>query len=155
MAPLTALQLTVADVCVMDVADNPIGSPQGAGVPMVKLVLEISKKIFPTASTFMRLVVPVVEGTETSCEPSFGVDEANTMGKLFPPSVDSKILTAAQFTEPALVPLTLQVTVAVPPAGQVTLVFGAVTWNGPAVFVTVTTTSEKAVCPTATGAVEL
>ena len=75
---------------------------------------------------------------------------------MLPPSVESRIFTAWQFTEPALVPFTAQVTVALPPAGQVMAVLlGELTWKGPAVLVTVTTTSVNAVCPTATGAVEL
>ena len=72
---------------------------------------------------------------------------AKTVGKVLPPSVDNKIFTVAQFTDPALVPFTLQVTVAALPAPQVTAVFGAVTAKGPAVFVTVTTASVKAVWP--------
>ena len=142
-------------VCVIADEANPVGSAQGGGVDIVKLVLEISKKIFPTASTFIRLVLPGVEGTVTTCEPSFAVEAARTVGKVFPPSVDNKIFTELQFTEPPLVPLTFHVTVAVLPPFHVTLVLGAVTWKGPAVFVTVTATSVKAVWPTATGAVEL
>src|SRR5678810_1011624 len=121
-------------------AANPVGLAHGAGVPMVKFVLEISKKIFPTASTFIRLVVPVVEGTVITSVPSFAVEDANTVGKVLPPSVDNKIFTAAQLTAPALVPFTLHVTVAALPVPQVTFVLGAVTWNGPEVLVTVTTT---------------
>jgi hypothetical protein len=136
-------------------AVRPDGFPHAGGVPIVKLVLEISKKIFPTASIFIRLVVPWVAGTVTTCDPSFAVEAAKTVGNVFPPSVDNKIFTAEQFTDPPLVPFTFHVTVAEPPALHVTFVFGDVTWNGPAVLVTVTTTSVKAVWPTATGAVEL
>src|ERR1019366_4118707 len=118
-------------------AVKPVGFPHAGGVPIVKLVLEISKKILPTASTFIRLVVPCVEGTVITSEPSFGVDAAKTVGNVFPPSVDNEIFTFAQFTDPALVPFTLHVTVAVPPALHVTFVLGAVTWNGPDVLVTV------------------
>ena len=132
---------------------KPVGSAHGGGVDIVKLVFEISKKIFPTASTFIRLVVPCTEGTVTTCEPSLGVADAKTVGNVFPPSVDNKMFTELQFTEPAFVPFTDHVTVAVLPAFQVTFVFGAVTWNGPAVLVTVTTTSVNVVCPTETGLV--
>ena len=82
-----------------------------------------------------------------SSDPSFAVAAANTVGNVWPPSVDNKIFTEAQFTDPALVPFTLQVTVAVPPALQLIAVFGEVTANGPEVFVTVTTASVNAVCP--------
>jgi hypothetical protein len=154
IAPPTALQPTVAVVCVTEDAARPAGLPQATPAPIVKLELEISKKILPTASTFMRLVVPGVDGMVTTSEPSFAVDEANIVGKVFPPSVDNKMFTEAQLTEPPLVPLTLHVTVAGLPPAHVTFVLGAVTWNGPAVLVTVTTTSVKAVWPTAAGDVE-
>ncbi len=126
---------------------NAVASPHvgGGAEPIVKFVLEISKKILPTASTFIRLVVPVVEGRVTTSEPSLAVEEAKLVGNVFPPSVDNKIFTAAQFTDPPFVPFTFHVTVAEPPAFHVTFVLGAVTWNGPAVLVTVTTTSVKAV----------
>ena len=120
---------------------------------MVKLVLEISKKMFPTASTLMRLVVPGVDGTVTTSDPSLAVEEAKTVGKVFPPSVDNKMFTALQFTDPVLVLFTDHVTVAVLPAFHVTFVLGAVTWKGPAVFVTVIATSVNAVWPTDTGLV--
>ena len=107
--------------------------------------------MFPTASTFMRLVVPEVDGTVTTSDPSLSVPDAKTVGKVFPPSVDNKIFTELQLTDPVLVLFTDHVTVAVLPAFQVTFVLGAVTWKGPAVFVTVTTTSVNAVWPTDTG----
>ena len=53
-----------------------------------------------------------------------------------------------------LVLLTVQVTVCVVPAPQLTAVLGAETPNGPAVPLTVTTISAKDVCPTS-GTVEL
>ncbi len=49
--------------------------------PIVKFVLEISKKIFPTASTFMRHVVLGVDGTVISCDPSLLVAAINTVGQ--------------------------------------------------------------------------
>ena len=128
------------------VSFKPVGSPQAAGVPMVKLVLEISKKIFPTASTFMRLVPPGVLGTATSSEPSFAMPDAN-IENVLPPSVDKRIFTVAQLTGAAVVLFTLQVTVAFPPALHVIFVFGDVTANGPEVLVTVTTASVNPVCP--------
>ena len=112
---------------------------------MVKLVFEISKRMFPTASTFMRLVVPELDGTVTTSDPSLAVEEAKTVGKVFPPSVDNKMFTELQLTDPPLVLFTDQLTVAGLPPFHVTFVLGAVTWKGPAVFVTVTTTSVKAV----------
>ena len=129
----------------MDDAVNPAGFAHAGPATIVKLVLEISKKIFPTASTFIRLVVPWVEGTVIISEPSLAVEAANTIGKVFPPSVDNKIFTEVQFTDPVFVPFTLHVTVARLPALHVIFVLGAVTWNGPAVLVTVTTISVNAV----------
>ena len=75
----------------------------GVTVPMVKFALEISKKILPIASILIRLVVPGVLGTVTCSEPSLAVEETNSV-KVCPPSVDNKIFTLAQFTEPPLVP---------------------------------------------------
>ncbi len=129
------------------VSFRPVGLPQAAGAPIVKLVLEISKKIFPTASTFIRLVVPVVFGTFITSVTSFAVAAANTVGNVCPPSVDNKIFTLWQFTDPPFVPFTLHVTVAVDPAFQVIFELGEVTAKGPAVFVTVTTASVNAVWP--------
>jgi hypothetical protein len=103
----------------------------------------------------MRFVVPEMEGTLIVSVPSLVVAEANIVGNVCPPSVDNKMFTCWQLTEPVLVLFTFQVTVAVPPDGQVILVLGDDTVNGPAVLVTVTTTSVKAVCPTETGAEEL
>src|SRR5262245_24667558 len=71
-------------------------------------------------------------------EPSLVVLAASTSGNVFPPSVERLILTLAQLTGAAVVPLTFQVTVCVPPPVQVTAVFGAVTANGPAAAVTFT-----------------
>src|SRR4030095_7703356 len=138
-------QLTVVEVCVGVVFDNPVGSPQAGAPPIVKFVLEISKKIFPTASTFTRQVELGDDGTVITSEPSLAVAAANTVGNVSPPSVDNKILTVAQLTDPALVPFTFHVTDAELLSFQVTAVFGAVTANGPAVLVTVTTTSVNAV----------
>src|SRR6187551_1953063 len=115
-------------------AVKPVALPHAGGAPIVKLVLEISKKILPTASIFTRFVVPVVAGTVITCVPSLAVDAAKTVGNVLPPSVDSKIFTAWQFTDPALVPFTAHVTVAVLPAPHVMFVLGAVTWNGPDVL---------------------
>ncbi len=61
----------------------------------------------------------------------------------------------AQLTPFAVVPATFQVTVCVEPAVQETAVLGALTTNGPAAAVTVTTISVNWVCPTLMGAVEL
>mgnify|MGYP001771087526 CR=1 FL=1 len=108
---------------------------------MVKLALEISKKILPTASTLMRAVVVAVFGMVTTSVPSFGVLAANTVGKVCPPSVDKEIFTLAQLMGAAVVPFTLQVMVCAEPPAQVTAVLGAVTAKGSAVSFTVTTMS--------------
>src|SRR4051794_4067824 len=118
----------VAAVCVIPDDVKPVGVPHAGGVPIVKLVFEMSKKIFPTDSILIRLVVPCVAGTVTVSVPSLAVEEAKTVGNVLPPSVDKRMFTAWQFTEPALVPFTAHVTVAVPPALQVMFVFGEVTW---------------------------
>ncbi len=89
----------------------------------------------------MRAVVVAIDGTVMVSVPSFAVLARITVGKVLPPSVDRDIFTLAQFTEPVLVLFTSQVMVCEVPLFQVTLVFGAVTLNGPAVLVTVMATS--------------
>ncbi len=115
---------------------------------IVKLVLEISKKILPTASTFILAVVLAPTGIVTACEPSFAVLAAKTVGKVCPPSVDNEILTFAQLTGAAVVFATFHVTVCVELPAHETFVFGAVTENGPEVLLTVTIISSNWVCPT-------
>src|SRR6478609_1337764 len=68
-------------------------------------------------------------------------------GYVNPPSVDSKMLTFAQFTGATLVPATLQVTVCEEAAAQLTAVFGALTTKGPAVPFTVTFIKSSEVWP--------
>jgi hypothetical protein len=121
---------------------------------MVKLVFEISKKILPTASTFIRAVVVAVLGMVSTSVPSFGVLDVNTVGKVWPPSVDKDIFTFAQLMGERLVLFTLHVMVCADPPVHDTAVFGAVTAKGPAVPFTVTTMSANCVCPTLAGAVE-
>lgn len=82
---------------------------------MVKLVFEISKKILPTASTFILAVVVGVFGITNASVPSFGVLAANTVGKVCPPSVLKEIFTLAQLTGEAVVLATAQVMVCVEP----------------------------------------
>ena len=108
---------------------------------IVKFALEISKKILPTASTFTRAVVVGVFGITNASVESLGVLAANTVGNVWPPSVDKDIFTLAQFTGEAVVPATDHVIVLVEPPAQDTLVLGDVTWNGPEVLVTVTVIS--------------
>ena len=134
---------------------NPVGSPQATAPLIVKLVLLISKKILPTASTFILAVVVGSTGITKDSVPSLGVLAASTVGKVCPPSVLNDIFTLAQLTGEAVVLATFQVMFWVEPPAHVTAVLGDVTLNGPDVLLTVTTTSEKAVWPTATGAVEL
>ena len=118
-------------------------------------MLLISKKILPTASTFILAVVEGVVGITKDSEPSLAVLAINTVGKVCPPSVLNEIFTLAQLTGDAVVLFTLHVIFCAEPPANVTAVLGAVTANGPEVLLTVTTTSLKAVWPTATGAVEL
>ena len=94
---------------------NPIGSPHAAAPLMVKLALLISKKIFPTASTFILAVVVGVFGITNASVPSFGVLAINTVGKVCPPSVLKEIFTFAQLTGAAVVLATLHVMVCVDP----------------------------------------
>ena len=155
MAPLTVFQLTVADVSVIADEARPVGLGHPTGALIVKFVFEMSKKILLAASTFILLVVPGVDGTVITCVPSLAVAAANTVGKVFPPSVDNKIFTLLQLTGLAVVLFTFHVTVAAPPPLHVIFVFGEVTWKGPEVLLTVTTTSVNAVWPTATGTLEL
>ena len=122
---------------------------------MLKLLLEISKKILPTDSTFILAVVVGMLGIVTGCVPSLGVLEASVYGQVLPPSVDIRMFTLAQLTGAAVVLLTVQVIFCVDKPVQDTAVFGEDTPKGPEVFVTVTAMSVNCVCPTLTGAVEL
>lgn len=129
--------------------------PEGGGV-IAKFVLEMSKKIFPTDSILtLAVVVAGTAGKFTTSVPSLGVLAESTNGKVWPPSVDNNILTSEQLTGAVVVFATFQVMVCADEAGHDTFVFGCVTWNGPEVFVTVTTMSVNAVWPTFIGAVEL
>ena len=154
-APLTEAQLIVAVLLPMAEEANPDGVPQLLPAVMVKLVLEISKKIFPTDSTFILAVVVGVFGMAKVSVPSFGVLAANTVGKVCPPSVDKDIFTLAQLTGKAVVLATFHVTVCEEEPGHERFVLGCVIMNGPEVLLTVTTMSVNWVWPTVTGAVEL
>ena len=112
---------------------------------MVKLELEISKKILPTASILILAVLVGVAGMLTASLPSFAVLATNTVGKVRPPSVESEIFTLAQLTGAAVVLATDQVIVCVEFPAQLKLVFGAVTAKGPEVLLTVTTISVNCV----------
>ena len=144
----------VADVVVMPDAVSPDGAAQPEPAVIVKLVLEISKKILPTASTFILAVVVGVLGIITTSLPSLAVLATKVL-KVVPPSVEMDIFTLAQLTGEAVVPATFQVTVCDELPAHDTAVLGAVTENGPEVLVTVTVMSAKFVCPMVTGAVEL
>jgi hypothetical protein len=85
---------------------NPVG-----GVSIVKLVLQMSKKILPTDSTLIRAVVVGELGIITSSVPSFAVLATNVTGKVNPPSVDKRIFTFEQLTGALVVFATVQVTV--------------------------------------------
>ena len=98
----------------------------------MKFVSEISKKILPTASTFIRAVVVGMLGIKTDSAPSLGVLARRMVGNVLPPSVEREILTFAALTGAAVVLATFQVTLRLVSAGTVTAVLGAVTANGPA-----------------------
>ncbi len=129
---------------------NPEGVPQPAPDVIVKLVLEISKKILPTASTFILAVVVGVLGMVTAWLPSLGV-LASSVVNVVPPLVEMEIITLAQLTGAAVVLFTDQVMVCVEFPAHDTAVLGAVTAKGPEVLETVTTISSNCVCPTEEG----
>ena len=99
----------MAVVAVMAELARPVGVPQPAAALIVKLVLEISKKILPTASTLILAVVVAVLGITKASVPSFGVLATNTVGKVLPPSVLNEIFTLAQLTGDAVVLATAHV----------------------------------------------
>jgi len=114
----------------------PLTAGQVSAGERLKFAFEISKKTLPTASTFIRAVeLRMPLGNVTPALPSLGVLAARTMGKVWPPSVESVILTFAQLTGAAVVLATFQVTVRAPL--QLSPPFGAVTAKGPAVVMTV------------------
>jgi hypothetical protein len=122
---------------------------------MVKLVLEISKKMLPTDSTLILAVVVGVFGITNDSVPSLGVLADNTVGNVRPPSVEREIFTLAQLTGDAVVFATAQVIACVELPAHETAVLGDVTEKGPEVLLTVTTMSVNCVWPTLTGAEEL
>ncbi|HWP42343.1 MAG TPA: hypothetical protein VNO14_03840 [Blastocatellia bacterium] len=65
---------------------------------MEKLEFEMSKKMLPSASTFMRAEEVTALGTMKVCDPSLGVEAAIVIGKVSPPSVESETFTEEQFT---------------------------------------------------------
>src|SRR4051812_33989214 len=90
--------------------------------PIVKLVFEISKKIFPTASIFILAVVVGVLGIVTTSVPSLGVLATNVLN-VVPPSVERDIFTLAQLTGDAVVLATFHVMVCDELPGHDTAVF--------------------------------
>ena len=130
---------------VTDEAAKPVGALQPEPAVIVKFVLEISKKIFPTASIFILAVVVGVFGIVSTSLPSFGVLADKTVEKVLPPSVDKDIFTFAQLTGAAVVPATAHVIVCPELPAHDTAVLGAVTEKGPAVALTVTTISVNCV----------
>jgi len=78
---------------------------------MVKLELEISKNTLPMASTFTLAVVVGNIGIVTISEPSLGVLDNKTVGKVCPPSMDNEILTLAQLIGGSVVLFTSHVIV--------------------------------------------
>jgi hypothetical protein len=101
----------VAPDVVMADAVKPDGALHDEPEVIVKLAFEISKKIFPTASTFILAVVVGVFGMANTSDPSLAVLDVSTVEKVCPPSVDSDIFTFAQLTGERLVLFTLHVMV--------------------------------------------
>ena len=118
----------------------------------MKLVLEISKKIFPTASIFILAVVVGVLGMVTASLPSLGVLATNVL-KVVPPFVEMDIFTLAQLTGEAVVFATFHVIDCEELPAHDTAVLGAVTVKGPDELVTVIVLSANWVCPTDAGEV--
>lgn len=108
---LTAFQLRFALVVATDEEARPLALAQAEPEVIVKFALEISKKILPTASTFILAVVVGVFGIANASLPSLGVLAANTVGNVLPPSVLKDIFTLAQLTGAAVVLFTLHVIV--------------------------------------------
>ncbi|MBK6408083.1 MAG: hypothetical protein IPF66_25585 [Holophagales bacterium] len=80
---------------------------------IVKLGLEIAKKMFGGHATLTRAVAPAVGvfGTVIDWVPSFGVEARRVVGNVTPPSSENVSATFAQEIGAAVVPATLQVTV--------------------------------------------
>ena len=116
--------------------------------PMEKAAEFKAKKKFPTASTMTRQLGAWESGTVTACVPSLETLEARSAGKVFPPSVESLMLTLLTFTPLPVVPATFQVMVSWEPGVQTTpSVAWEVTLKGPAPLVTVTATSSVSTWP--------
>ena len=79
----------------------------------------------------MRAVVVLIAGEITASDPSFGVLADKTVGKVVPPSVESRIRTLAAFIGATSDPPTLQVTIGFELRNHVVFVFGAVKPKGP------------------------
>lgn len=108
---------------------------------IVRFASEMSKKMLPTASTLMRPCVVAtfaVFGIVTRALPLFGTLLARTIGKVWPPSVESEIFTLAQFIGAAVELATFHATVWSEPPAIVAAAFGAVIAKGPAVATDVT-----------------
>lgn len=96
----------------------------------------------------IRAVVDGVFGIVMLWLPSFAVFAKSTVGNVFPPSVESKILTFGLLNgAPAVLPA-FHVTVCVEFPAHETAVLGDVTLKAPPVLLTVTTTSSNCVWPT-------
>ena len=106
------------------VAAGESKSKLGDAFTIVKSALEMSKKIFPTASTFILAVVVGTFGMVNNSDPSLGVLAISTVGKVCPPSVDRDIFTLAQLTGAAVVLATDQVMVCEEDPIQETFVLG-------------------------------
>ena len=89
----------------------PLMAGQVSPGVMLKLASEMSKKMFPTASTLTRAVEVGVFGTLIVAAPLLGVLDARVNGKLFPPSMESNTRTFVQLTGTLDVLATLHVTV--------------------------------------------
>jgi len=142
--------MVAPDVVIAEAA-RPEGALQPEPAVMVKLVLEISKNIFPTASTFILAVVVAVLGMVSTSVPSLGVLADSTVGNVCPPSVDKDIFTFAQLTGAAVVLATAQVIVCDELPAHDTAVLGELTEKGPETKLTITVISLNCFLTTVNG----
>ncbi|MDP1614816.1 MAG: hypothetical protein Q8L68_03380, partial [Methylococcales bacterium] len=115
---ITTLLLLALGVKARFICEEPIavaikeaGSEATGLLIIVKLTFETSKKIFPTASTFILACVVGKFGKVITCEPSLGVLAIISVENVLPPLVDKSIRTFAQLTGNAVVFATLHVIV--------------------------------------------
>src|SRR6266571_3059862 len=79
----------------------------GSSVSSIEMGGERAKKMFPTESMRSRAFALRTAGTDTLCDPSLGVPLARRVGKLRPPSVESRMFTVGATLPPPTSHVTL------------------------------------------------